>query len=166
MGYTTEFKGAFKLDKKLKQAEIDYLKAFSASRRMARDVTQLSSTPVMKAVNVDMGIEGANYVSENSGNFGQNATEEVIDFNSPPDPLPSLWCQWIPTEDGMSIVWDESEKFYNYTDWISYLIETFLKPWGYTVNGEVIWRGEDTEDVGVIEVKDNVVRKYYGVTSI
>ena len=37
------------------------------------------------------------------------------------------------------------------------LIEHFFKRWGYTLNGEVEWEGEDSEDRGMIRVVDNVV---------
>lgn len=70
---------------------------------------------------------------------------------------PGAWCGWIPTEDGMGIAWDYREKFYDYTEWLGYLIEHFFKPWGYVVNGEVMWQGEDVGDMGTIYVKDNVV---------
>jgi hypothetical protein len=47
-------------------------------------------------------------------------------------------------------------------DWICYLIDQFLKPWGYVVNGEVTWSGEESGDLGLIEVTDNKVRVKYG----
>ena len=56
------------------------------------------------------------------------------------------------TGDGRS-----GEKFYDYVGWIEYLIANFLKPWGYVLNGEVEWHGEDGDDRGMIVVKDNVV---------
>ena len=70
---------------------------------------------------------------------------------------PGLWCQWVPTEDGTAIVWDEGEKFYNYVEWIKYLLNNFLKPWGYTLNGEVDWSGEENGDLGKIKIVNNEV---------
>lgn len=58
---------------------------------------------------------------------------------------------------GGTVEWDGGEKFYDYVDWLWYIIEHFLKPWGYTVNGEVRWCGEDDEDRGTIVVVDNEV---------
>lgn len=74
----------------------------------------------------------------------------------------SIWCNWVPSSDGTAIVYNEQEKFYDYAEWIQYLIEKFLKPWGYTVNGEVSWFGESRTDVGKIIVKNNVVTKKRG----
>ncbi len=50
------------------------------------------------------------------------------------------------------------EKFYHYTEWLEYIIEHFLKPWGYVLNGSVEWRGEDDADLGVIYVHQNRVK--------
>jgi len=70
---------------------------------------------------------------------------------------PGLWCQWIPNDEGTTLGWDEGEKFYEYEDWLRYLIEHFLAPWHYTVNGEVEWVGEDSSDLGQLVVTNNVV---------
>lgn len=71
--------------------------------------------------------------------------------------MPGLYCQWIPNKDGTAIVYDGNEKFYDYVEWIEYLINKFLKPWGYVVNGEVYWQGDKVGDVGLITVKNNEV---------
>lgn len=70
---------------------------------------------------------------------------------------PGLWCQWIPNGDGTAIVWDEGEKFYEYVEWIEYLIHHFLAPWGYELDGSVTWQGEETDDKGIIVITSNVV---------
>ena len=54
-------------------------------------------------------------------------------------------------------MWDGSEKFNKYVEWLEYLIEHFLGPWGYRLNGKVTWAGEDESDVGTIVIVDNVV---------
>jgi hypothetical protein len=41
--------------------------------------------------------------------------------------------------------------------WLCYLIDHFLRPWGYVVSGRVEWRGEEWPDVGVLRVRDNEV---------
>jgi hypothetical protein len=77
---------------------------------------------------------------------------------SPPSTQPGLWCQWVAGDGGNSIEWDGGEKFYDYIDWIKYLINNFLKTWGYTINGTVKWRGEDFSDIGKIVIVDNQVQ--------
>lgn len=71
--------------------------------------------------------------------------------------FPGFWCDWVPSEDKKYIKWNRSEKFYGYVEWLVYLIENFLKPKGYVLNGEVDWRGEDFYDTGTICVNNNVV---------
>jgi hypothetical protein len=71
--------------------------------------------------------------------------------------VPGYYCQWVPTDDGLGIAWDGGEKFYEYVEWLNYIIEHFMRPWGITVNGEVKWFGESSSDTGMIVVTDNVV---------
>jgi len=70
---------------------------------------------------------------------------------------PGIWCQWVPNDDGTAIVWDEGEKFYEYIEWIKYLITNILEPRGYELNGKVHWDGEESEDKGYIIVTKNKV---------
>ena len=60
---------------------------------------------------------------------------------------------------GNFLKWDTGEKFYSYTEWLEYLIENFFERWGYILNGEVEFQGEDKSDKGIIVVKNNVVRE-------
>lgn len=72
--------------------------------------------------------------------------------------MPGIWCDWVPSRDGKSIKWNQREgSFYDAGEWMTYLIEHFLKPWGYVVNGKVLWQGHDIEDRGVLLVENNVV---------
>jgi hypothetical protein len=68
---------------------------------------------------------------------------------------PSLYCQWVPTNDGRGIK-DEGEKFYGYIAWLRFLLEHFLLPWGYELSGEVSYQGEQGEH-GKIVVTHNEV---------
>ena len=158
MGYTTDFSGSFQLDKPLKDAHQNYLMAFSETRRMKRDSEKAVTMKDLNRtlVNLPIGEEGA-YFTGGKGFMGQDFDESVIDGNCPPKGQPGLWCQWIPTENGDEIIWDSGEKFYNYTEWLEYIINHFLKPWGYTLNGQVLWQGEDINDRGLLIVKNNVV---------
>ena len=70
---------------------------------------------------------------------------------------PGFWCQWVPTEDGWGLEWNGNEKFYNYVEWLEYLIEHFFKKWDVRLNGEIEWKGEESGDLGKIIVTDNVV---------
>lgn len=145
MGYTTEFRGKFNLNKPLTATLLLFLTNFSNTRRMGR-----------QGLDAKYGVEGE-FFCEDTANFGQNSVKGVIDFNTPPVTQPGLWCQWTPTEDGKSIEWNGGEKFYSYIEWIEYLIQKILAPNGYVLNGAVRWRGEDFDDDGTIRIEDNVV---------
>jgi hypothetical protein len=60
-------------------------------------------------------------------------------------------------DDNGHITWDGVEKFYEYVAWLEFLVNTYLKPWGYVLNGTIDYQGEDDEDFGRIIVADNEV---------
>lgn len=163
MGYTTDFYGRFELDRPLSEAHAAYLNQFSDTRRMKRDAskTALRPDPIREAAGLPVGDEGAYFVGE-TGFAGQDNGPDVLDHNRSPNGQPGLWCQWVPTSDRAGIEWNGGEKFYYYTEWLKYIIEHFLKPWGYVLNGEVEWCGEDRHDVGKIVVDNNSVKALDG----
>lgn len=154
MGYTTDFSGSFKLTPALNQNQVNYLKAFSESRRIKRhsNLCEQKEDSVRKAVDLPVGEEGEFCVF--GDDFNWDSDETIIDYNTYPKTQHSLWCHWIPSEDGKEILWNGAEKFYGYIQWINYINESFLKPWGITINGDVKWFGEDEEDIGIIVAKD------------
>ena len=164
MGYTTTFHGSFDLDKPLTAAQALFLSQFAGTRRMQRDesLTEKRPDPVRKAVGLPVGEEGGYFVGE-GGFAGQDHGVGVVNSNRPPSGQPGLWCQWVPLpskdmEDNevyLSIGWDGGEKFYYYVEWLDYLIEHFLAPWGLVLNGEVSWQGEERSDIGKIVVTNN-----------
>jgi len=122
--------------------------------------------PIREAVNLPVGKEGSYYVGEGEG--GGYNEPSVMNHNRPPGGneyaddfpewgQPGLWCQWVPNEDGTALEWDGNEKFYNYTKWLQYLLDHFLIRWGYELNGEVTWQGEEGGDIGTLSVKGHEV---------
>jgi hypothetical protein len=159
MGYTTDFDGTFTCTPALNESQIAYLKQFAETRRMARDPAIASTLPdpLREAVGLPIGEEGEFFVG-GGGSHGQGKDASILNYNSPAKSQPGLWCQWVPTEDGNWIEWDGGEKFYNYVEWIKYLNEKFLKPWGIVLDGKVSWSGEESSDVGVIVAKGGKIR--------
>ena len=159
MGYTTEFRGVFDLIPKLNPTQVAYLNKFAETRRMKRNVLLASviSDPIRLAVNLPIG-DDAEYFVGASGCMGQNFDDiSIVESSRPPATQPNLWCKWIPSVVGDSLEWNTIEKFYDYVEWLEYIITHFLKPWGIVANGSVRWRGEDFDDMGVITVNNNVV---------
>jgi hypothetical protein len=144
MGYTTDFQGKLDFNKPLSDKMFEFLKLFNETRRMKRNVDE------------SFGIEGEFYVF-GGGDYGQDREETIVDYNKEPSTQPSLWLQWTPTEDRLSLEWDCGEKFYSYTEWLVYLIHKVLAPNGYVLNGTIVWQGEETGDVGEIFVENNRV---------
>jgi hypothetical protein len=159
MGYTTDFAGSFEFDRPLAPEHKAYLDRFAETRRMLRDAIKTAARPdpVRIAAGLDVGPGGAYFVGADDFH-GQEHSEDILDYNQPPQGQPSLWCQWVPTDEGTAIVWDEGEKFYHYVEWLEYLVKHFLGPWGYKLNGRVSWQGEEGEDSGDIYVRDNKVK--------
>jgi hypothetical protein len=149
MGYTATFDGHISVDPPLSLEEIAYLDQFANTRRMACE-------------------QGPYYVDRGSLRGQDRDDPGILDFNTPPDGQPGLWCQWIPTEDGMAIEWDGGEKFYEAEEWVQYLIDHFvgsaprgkaMLPFlqGHTLNGEIYACGEDDDDRWKLIVQDNRV---------
>lgn len=172
MGYTTEFEGQFTLDKPLTKGQIMFLVAFSETRRVKRNefLAVKMNDPARDAAGLPVGKDGCYFVG-GKGLMGQSKDSSVVDYNCPPEGQPGLWCHWAPSlpfvsfkeerpeehyENVTTIEWDGGEKFYNYTEWLEYIIAHFLIPWGHNLNGEVDWYGDDVDDRGTITVKDNV----------
>lgn len=75
----------------------------------------------------------------------------------------STWCQWVPSDDGTTLVWDEQEKFYEYTQWLQYLVHHYFGPWGCTLDGEVEWNGDDVDDRGSIVAEPRAGKTVIGI---
>jgi len=191
MGYTTDFEGRFNFSRPLTEQEAEYINKFSETRRMKRDVAKLyeiykgeHGNPFLP-YDKTYGNEGEYFVG-GSGYAGQDHDPSVIDGNAAPGTItdrvqdwgtrleknrlaiaegrcqPGLWCQWIVEDDGKYLAWDGGEKFYNYVEWLNYLISHFFSKWGVALNGEVKWFGEDRGDYGKIVITDNVVNVMEG----
>ncbi len=145
MGYTTDFYGQFDLNKQLNDELYEFLVKLSDTRRMKRKLGP------------EYGIDGELFVG-GGGFMSQPREGDVIDRSRPPITQPGLWCKWEPTDDRLHIQWNDAEKFYYYIEWLNYIIQRFLKPNGYILNGSVTWSGERDHDTGTIEVTNNNIR--------
>lgn len=187
MGYTTDFTGSFKFNKPLTPEHYAFLKAFNHIRHMKRDVNQLTneSDPIREKAGLPLGNDGEYFIGlpediSAGWGYGQDNSKGLLDTNTPPGQIagfgnwnendrlvangkamPGLWCQWTVDKslDGneFTLEWDGGEKFYSYVEWLQYVINHFIAPWGYWLNGQVNWQGEDSGDIGMIVVKNNII---------
>jgi len=78
------------------------------------------------------------------------------------DEFPSIWCQWVPTSDGMHIEYDGNEGFSEFRPWLMYLIENLLEPKGYKLSGVIHWDFLEDADIGTLYVVDSTIRTIKG----
>ncbi len=180
MGYSTDFTGSLAIDKPLTAEQVEYLNRLFSTRRMKRNVLKLMElysgqhgNPFAKDKTPEAiyGREGE-YFAMDDGNSGQSEDGSIIDYNVPPcqadfmrdtpDAVPGLWCGWRISDDGKELEWDGGEKFYNYIEWLRYIIKHFFIPWGVKADGEILWFGEDRSDLGKIKVNNNQVFVFTG----
>jgi hypothetical protein len=154
MGYTTLFHGDFTISPPLEPRHRVFLCAFSETRRCQRlpKAESESSEKLRQEVKLPFGDRGEHCVGEVSSAF-----DKIINYDEPPGQQPGLWCNWVPLRDGHALGWNGAEKFYHYEEWLGYLLNTYLIPWGYEVSGSVCWSGEDMEDFGWLRVHGNQV---------
>lgn len=158
MSYNVEFKGQWELNNKLQDHHRLYLIKFSEIRHIKRDVSKLELMPdeLRLSVNLPIGTDGEFFVG-GSGDFGQEYDSSILHYNKSPITQPGLWNGWMPNSEGTHIVWDEIENFYNYIEWIKYIINNFLIPWNYILNGKMQWQGDAKKDKGIICIENNVI---------
>lgn len=159
MGYHTDFNGSLEFNREVTPQMKEYINRFSSTRRMPRDVNKIKEIyPNWRELCFfgELGNKGE-YFAPMSGDFGQERDDSIIDYNGFDEKVqPGLWCQWI-INDHNELEWDGGEKFYNYVEWLEYMIEHFFKPLNYVLDGEIEWQGEDSSDKGTIVVEENVV---------
>lgn len=104
------------------------------------------------------------YTTSFSGSFSINPPlscehhselNEFADTRHAESQCPGIWCNWISANSGSDLEWNGAEKFYSYTEWLIYLVDTFFKPNGYAIAGQVEWQGEESGDSGIIYAMDN-----------
>ncbi len=160
MGYTTEFEGAFMFDQPLTSIQVAYINKFAETRRMFRSaiMARYLLDEERHAVGLPIGDDGGYFVG-GTGFCGQDDDASILDHNEPPPTQPGLWCKWVVNNNGTFLLWSGTEKFYDYVEWLEYLIENFFKRWGRVLSGTVTYRGDDPGDAGKIVIEGNKVNK-------
>lgn len=92
--------------------------------------------------------------------------KQLLEFSEDPKLIqegqkPNSYMQWVPNESMDAIVWDQQEKFYDYEEWMVWLMG-WLAARDITCNGQLDWRGESSDDIGRIYVVDNKVSSARG----
>ena len=164
MGYTTDFEGAFVFEKPLTIPQATYLNLFAGTRRMKRNADIMPPDGTHIYAHLPLG-EFAEYYVDGKGFAGQDREDSILDYNSPPPTQPSLWCNWVTNygehcrdtaeAERTLLFWNGNEKFYNYVEWLEYIIDNFIIRWENKLNGVVVWKGELDNDMGRIRIVEN-----------
>jgi len=165
MGYDTDFIGSFEIDRPLDEETQKILKGLNYTRHMKRDSIKLAKR---LEISLEECIEKYGKEGEYYSCFDKNHEDvshtDIVDHHNPPSSQPSLWCKWHYNEEENTIEWDGAEKFYEYIEWIEYMIKNILEPRDYKLNGSVTWEGEDGVDLGKISIRNNKVTVKHGYT--
>lgn len=184
MGYTTDFYGTFSISGNITYKLVKYIDAFSAMRHCAIDPDFFKSHfPDWKeyGFNGNIGKHGE-YIAIPSENIYdlQAKYPDYVETNRYNIGIPfGYWCHWNFLDnsenplfdDGIELVdvdeligkkqlrfgWDGSEKFYDYEDWLRFMIFHFFIPSGVFLNGATLAVGEGDGDAKYIIIKNNEV---------
>ena len=179
MGYYTSFEGTIAFDRPLDENLARFIKAFTKTRHVKRNVNTLNNTlnnigidpqimlPPVPSIK-DFGPDGMLFVPQyrpTNTTYTEDLFEKipnvyndvsVEDANTPPGTCPNLWAdiELSETNDSLTLL---DGKNYDYQEWLRWLIRHIFEPAGYTLNGNITWQGEDQGDYGTISVKNNDV---------
>ncbi len=152
MGYTTDYVGHLTIAPRLNEEEIEYLQAFSMSRRCQR--------------------EGGPYAVPGNPRAEQSDDFPAGTYSTQAAGQPNLWCDWVPCWEGECLTWSGKEKSYSMVAWLRYLIAHFLKPgasaqghpgfegftFDHVVSGMVVGCRRDTKELFAVRAARNRVR--------
>lgn len=148
MSYNLNFSGKFKISKPLEKEQIEYIQAFSKTKKVLRDsdLCEKVYDPIRLAVKLPVGYDGEFCVfGLNYLNKDYESDLTVLDTKYPPLNQPSNWCSWTCSDDGKYIIIVQDNKnVYMFFQWLTYILNNLLKFFDnrYIV-GTVSFVGED-----------------------
>ncbi len=155
MSLSIEVIGELSINPPLNKQEIEYLKKFSNMRRCELNGGEYSTSKSITATYDD------------PSNLPHDEK-----YNKVIKGQPSLWCQWVPTDDGKHIIFNNDSSDQNSGEWLPYLIEHFIgnKPLaktkkpeefsfleGHKCNGTITTHLISHEFVNTLYVKNNKI---------
>lgn len=154
MGYDTAFKGCLFFNKPLSKNLADAINRYCSIRHCVyRDKGEQYGPDGKWWDGDELDVDWRKAIFE----YDETERKKQEDYNQLADGLPSFYCQWKVSDDRREIVWDGGEKFYGYIQWLEIIIDHFLRPNLYVLNGEMEWQGEDASDTGIFCVCENKV---------
>lgn len=155
MGLHTSYLGHVRIAPALNEKEVEFLSGFNHTRHCGDQERPLST---------------AQHPADNE------RTADVEAYNRAAPGMPGLWCPWTCCSTGCCLHWDGVEKPYSPQEWLTYLIDTFLRPGGalhadaearglgltfdHILNGMLVGERHETAELFALEVRDNVVSRH------
>lgn len=153
MGLHTDYLGHARIEPPLSPAEVDFLKSFNHTRHCGE------RSP----------LEVAAHPSDN------DRTGDTDAYNRTAPGMPGLWCPWTCCDEGCCLFWDQGEKPYSPVQWLTYLIDTFLRPgaaladdpaavargltFDHVLNGMIVGERRETGELFALEIRGNAVTR-------
>lgn len=157
MGYSTSFYGTIDISPALSEDMFKYIRKFSNVRHVKRDVATIPSLNDGEGLsfcfNGNPGTDGCYYVGED-----RTVDSPTSDADEPLDGL-SHWCDFSVSTTGDALVWTKCSDTKNGLEWITFLIEHFLKPLGHVCNGKMECQGDEFDDQWELCVENNKVTR-------
>lgn len=152
MGLHTSYLGHIRITPALNDAEIEFVRSFNETRHCGDDASPL----VVAQHPADRDVSG-----------------EAANRTAPG--MPGLWCPWTCCATGCCLHWDGVEKPYAPGEWLSYLIDMFLRPgaaldgdprasalgltFDHVLDGMLVGERRETAELFALEVALNVVSR-------
>lgn len=186
MGYNTAFQGAFRITPKVNAVLAYRINLWLKSRHYVRPYdgsdptnTTLFGFPgdnkqfvipslrnaVLQTIANGYDPAVAVHMIEPVDDFCPLNNEEVLNYNTTPEGIPSLWSDIIivnsPKSDESYLMWNGNEKTYHFDAWAE-RIAGFLCQCGYTVDGCLTAQGEDAGDTWFMTFCDGNFERHQG----
>jgi mannose-6-phosphate isomerase-like protein (cupin superfamily) len=85
MGYTTDFTGRVNINQKVDKSTKEFLNGLASTRRMKRNPEKLAKILGISEEECLLKYgEDAKHYFDTSGNFGQDITDDIVNYNHPP----------------------------------------------------------------------------------
>ena len=155
MGHNTTYLGHVEIVPGLNQAEYDYLRAFTYSRRCYRRDGPYAVIPA--------------HPHEGESQRATKLRNQIADGQ------PGYWCDWAPCPHGCCLKWNGFEKFSAGGAWLQYLIDHFLRrgahaarsgdpqfeqfAFDHEMNGFVVGERHDTRELFALIVQEDEVQR-------
>lgn len=157
MGYDTNFDGSIDIQPALSKELTDYIRQFSNIRHFKRDISKIhelnGGLGLSFCLNGNPGEDGCFYIGNDlKTDLVSVSNDEVLDGLS-------YWCDFTVKPDGTKILWTQAGKTRCGLEWVTFMINHLIAPFGHVCNGKFECQGDNFDDKWEICVENNEVTR-------